>query len=137
MTTSTQLPALHLSHLLQAIELKDSVMAKYRDELPQLESRLFVTDGGIITTLIYKRKIDLPYLATFPLLDDPKGREELRLFAREYIDVARRYGHGIILDTATWRANPDWGAKLNYGSDKLRAANEKSDRTSLGAAGRT
>lgn len=101
-------------------------MAKYRNKLPQLEGRLFVTEGGIITTLIYKRKIDLPYLATFPLLDDPKGREELLLFAREYIDVARRYGHGIILDTPTWRANPDWGAKLNYDSDKLRAVNEQS-----------
>lgn len=101
-------------------------MAKYRDKLPQLENRLFLTDGGIITTLIYKRKIDLPYLATFLLLDDPKGRQELRLFAREYIEIARRYGHGIILDTPTWRANPDWGTKLNYDRDKLRAVNEQS-----------
>lgn len=76
--------------------------------------------------MLYKRKMDVPCLATFLLLDDPRGREELLLFAREYIDIARRYGHGIILDTPTWRANPDWGAKLNYGSDKLRAANKKS-----------
>ena len=71
------------------IDLKESVMPKYRNKLPQLESRLFLTDGGLLTTLIYKRKIEVPYLATFLLLDDPRGREELRLFACEYIDIAR------------------------------------------------
>ena len=101
-------------------------MAKYRDNLPQLESRLFLTDGGMLTTLLYKRNLTLPHLATFVLIDDPKGREELRLFEREYIDIAQRYGHGIILDTPTWRANPDWGMKLNYDRDRLRAVNERS-----------
>lgn len=101
-------------------------MAKYRDNLPQLESRLFLTDGGMLTTLLYKRKLDLPHLATFVLIDDARGREELRLFELEYIDIAQRYGHGIILDTPTWRANPDWGMKLNYDRDRLRGVNERS-----------
>jgi homocysteine S-methyltransferase len=29
-----------------------------------------------------------------------------------------------VLDTATWRANADWGARLGYGPEELRAVNE-------------
>jgi S-methylmethionine-dependent homocysteine/selenocysteine methylase len=28
-----------------------------------------------------------------------------------------------VLDTATWRANPDWGTQLGYDADALAAAN--------------
>jgi S-methylmethionine-dependent homocysteine/selenocysteine methylase len=30
---------------------------------------------------------------------------------------------GFVLDTVTWRANPDWAARLGYGPDGLDAAN--------------
>src|SRR5262249_32965221 len=76
--------------------------------------------------LSYKRNIDLPYNAAFILLFDKAGIEQLERLYREHIDVALHYGHGIILDTATWRANPDWGAKLNYHRESLLAANERS-----------
>ena len=36
--------------------------ARYRDQLPQLEDRLFLTDGGIETTLIFHEGVSLPYL---------------------------------------------------------------------------
>ena len=35
----------------------------YRDRLPQLEGGLFITDGGIETTLIYHRGLELPAFA--------------------------------------------------------------------------
>jgi hypothetical protein len=35
-------------------------MSKYRRHLPQLKDRLFVTDGGLETTLVFHEGSDLP-----------------------------------------------------------------------------
>jgi S-methylmethionine-dependent homocysteine/selenocysteine methylase len=45
--------------------------------LPQLRGDLFLTDGGIETTLILHRGLDLPEFAAFPLLEDAEGLEVL------------------------------------------------------------
>jgi S-methylmethionine-dependent homocysteine/selenocysteine methylase len=89
-------------------------MAKYRNSLPQLADRLFLTDGGIETTLIYQDGFDLPYFAAFDLLKDEAGRAGLRRYYEPYLDVARRQQLGIVLETPTWRANPDWAEKIGY-----------------------
>ena len=44
------------------------VMSKYRHQLPQLRDTLFLTDGGLETTLIFDDGIELPYFAAFDLL---------------------------------------------------------------------
>ena len=49
-------------------------MPTYRDALPQLRQPVFLTDGGIETTLIYDEGIDLPDFAAFGLLDDETGQ---------------------------------------------------------------
>jgi hypothetical protein len=41
-------------------------------------SRLFVGDGGLETTMIFREGIELPFFAAFPLLRDFAGREALR-----------------------------------------------------------
>jgi homocysteine S-methyltransferase len=46
--------------------------------LPQLEHRLFVTDSGLETTLIFHDGMALPEFAAFPLVDTPAGRDRLR-----------------------------------------------------------
>ena len=43
-----------------------------------------------------------------------------------YVEVTRRNGVGIVLESATWRANPDWAAKLGYTTDALRRAQRRS-----------
>jgi homocysteine S-methyltransferase len=43
-------------------------MGEYRNRLPQLEHRLFVTDGGLETTLIFHEGMELPSFAAFGLL---------------------------------------------------------------------
>jgi homocysteine S-methyltransferase len=101
-------------------------MSKYRSMLPHLNAGIFLTNASMNTTLSYKRNINLPYSAAFTLLFDQAGIEELERCYREYIDVAVRYGHGIILETATWRANSDWGEKLGYDRARLLAANDRS-----------
>ncbi len=97
---------------------------RYRKGLPQLSSeRPFICDGGLETTLIFHRGIDLPHFAAFDLLKDPDGTQAIRDYFRPYLDLARRNGVGFVLDTPTWRANPDWAARLGYSSATLDAAN--------------
>jgi S-methylmethionine-dependent homocysteine/selenocysteine methylase len=99
---------------------------RYRDHLPQVEEdRLFLTDGGLETTLIFHQGLDLPSFAAFDLLKDEAGVQALREYFRPYLAIAREQGAGFVLDTATWRANPDWGAQLGYSTEELDRANRK------------
>ncbi|RWN66202.1 MAG: homocysteine methyltransferase [Mesorhizobium sp.] len=101
-------------------------MAKYRQNLPQLANRTFLSDGGMETTLIFHEGLDLPHFASFTLVATPEGRQKLKEYYVRYLTIARRGGTGFILDTPTWRANPDWGTLLGYGPEALRAVNESS-----------
>ncbi|MFL6813423.1 MAG: homocysteine S-methyltransferase family protein [Bradyrhizobium sp.] len=101
-------------------------MTKYRFRLPQLEGGLFLTDGGIETTLIFNEKLDLPYFAAFHLLKDASGRAALYKYYSRYAEIARNGNFGFILESPTWRANSDWGDKLGYSEAALIAANRDS-----------
>jgi homocysteine S-methyltransferase len=68
--------------------------------------------------------VELPHFAAFPLLETESGRSKLRNYYRRYLDIALRHGTGFVLDSATWRANPDWGEKLGYSRERLAAANQ-------------
>jgi len=74
----------------------------------------WVTDGGLETDLLFHRKIDLPDFAAFPLVDDASAVQVLRGYYSEYVAIAAAAGAGIVLETPTWRANRDWGARLGY-----------------------
>ncbi len=100
-------------------------MSKYREHLPQLRDQLFLTDGGLETTLIFHDGLDLPYFASFDLLKDDAGFERLRDYYRCYAGIARDQGMGLVLEAPTWRANPDWAAKLGYDAVALADANRK------------
>ena len=92
--------------------------------LPQLAGdRVFLTDGGLETTLVFHRGIDLPAFAAFPLLDDADGRSTLRRYFAPYLATAREQDAGFLLDTVTWRANRDWGAQLGYDPAALDRVN--------------
>jgi S-methylmethionine-dependent homocysteine/selenocysteine methylase len=86
---------------------------------------LFLTDGGIETTLIFHDRLDLPYFAAFDLLQREEGREALRRYYRSHASLASDHGVGFILESATWRASADWGAKLGYSKDALAEANRR------------
>src|SRR4051812_8584493 len=93
--------------------------------LPQLDAPLFLTDGGLETCLVFQAGIDLPDFAAFPLLDTDEGRAALRAYFEPYLALAEQQGLGMVLDTPTWRANPDWGARLGYDADHLAAVNRR------------
>ena len=78
------------------------------------------------TTLIFRDGLELPDFASFVLLDDRDGVASLRAYYRSYISIAARHGVGIVLDTPTWRANPDWGARLGYSPEALEDVNRRS-----------
>lgn len=102
-------------------------MATYRTALPQLSSvSPFMADGGIETTLIFRMGIDLPEFAAFVLLDSDSGEETLRDYYGSYARLARQYRMGLVLDSATWRANQDWGAKLGLAPTRLAEINRQS-----------
>ena len=75
------------------------------------------------TTFIFRDGLELPDFASFVLLDDPDGLEALRAYYASYVAIAARHGVGIVLDTPTWRANPDWGARLGYSAEALDDVN--------------
>jgi homocysteine S-methyltransferase len=100
-------------------------MSKYRNHLPQLKGELFITDGGLETTLIYNEGIDLPAFAAFDLLKSGEGRAVLRRYFTTYAELARAHRVGIVLESATWRANPDWGRELGYDAAALQEADRK------------
>lgn len=103
-------------------------MTTHRNALPQLAGEFFMTDGGIETTLIFLEGQELPHFAAFDLFKTPEGEGVLRKYFLTYAALAKRFNTGLILETATWRANPDWGKTLGYGKDALAEANRKSVR---------
>ncbi len=95
-------------------------------QLPQLGGDLFLTDGGIETTLIFHRGIDLPLFAAFALLADEQGRETLREYYEPYLRAAAEHGAGFVLESATWRASPRWAEELGYSPEQLATLNRRS-----------
>lgn len=84
-----------------------------------------VTDGGLETDLIFLRGFDLPEFASFPLLDTDEGRAALRDYYLAYADIAVRAGAPLLLETPTWRANPDHAALLGYDASALDRVNRE------------
>jgi S-methylmethionine-dependent homocysteine/selenocysteine methylase len=97
-----------------------------RNDLPQLDGGTFITDGGMETTLISQKGLELPEFASFVLLDSADGIAALRDYYAPYVDIARERGVGILLDTPTWRANADWGERLGYSPEAPADVNRRS-----------
>jgi len=100
----------------------------YRTALPQLDGGLFVTDGGIETSLIFNDGLALPDFAAFHLLKNEEGTAALRRYFGAYAAIAGRFGTGLILESATWRASADWGQRLGYTQRDLMEANRSAIR---------
>lgn len=87
-----------------------------------------VTDGGLETDLLFLRGFDLPEFAAFPLLDTEDGRAALADYYLAYVDIAVRAQAPLLLETPTWRANPDHAALLGYDAAALDRINRESVR---------
>jgi S-methylmethionine-dependent homocysteine/selenocysteine methylase len=107
-------------------------MTLYRKALPQLDDRLFLTDGGIETVLIFHDGFDLPHFAAFDLLRTNAGRDALKTYYERYLRIAVDQGTGFILESPTWRASTDWGDRLGYSQQALATVNREAIELMLG-----
>lgn len=85
---------------------------------------LLLTDGGLEASLVYRYGVDLRLFAAFPLVEDEDGVAVLRTSWEPYLKIARQHDVEFVVDTATWRANPDWAARLGYAAGRLRQVND-------------
>lgn len=95
--------------------------------LPQLD-RLFLTDAGLETDILFNRGIDLPHFASIVLLRTQEGRQALDEYFRGFLELAKRVGSGIVLESATWRASSDWAAPLGLSEGELHHLNREAVR---------
>ena len=92
--------------------------------LPHESNSIFLTDGGLETTLIFENGHDLPEFAAFTLLNQKQGYGLLRDYYLPYIRVAQENGTGFLLESATYRASRAWGEKLGFDANDLRIVNQ-------------
>lgn len=100
-------------------------MADSKPTLPNATTNLFLTDGGLETTLVFLEGHELPCFAAFDLLKDEQGYNALRQYYSRYLGIAHEWRTGFILESPTWRANPDWIQKVGYPPSALKEVNEK------------
>lgn len=91
----------------------------------------YVTDGGLETDMIFNHRVDLPHFAAYPLLRTERGRALLATYFAAYAAIASRFGAGLLLETPTWRANPDRGARLGDSRRDLYDTNVRAVRQLL------
>lgn len=84
---------------------------------------LYLSDGGLETTLVFEHKLDLPYFAAFNLLRSPQMQQHLESYYRSYLEIYRKQNAGFVLETPTWRASADWAKKLGISTDELSRLN--------------
>lgn len=100
-------------------------MSIYQSKLPQLSGKICITDGGMETDFIFNKNIDLPEFASYDLLRTQEGYEALSAYYESYAKLAQQFNVGLILETPTWRANPDWGKKIGDSLDTIHHFNLK------------
>ncbi len=98
-------------------------MTKYRQQLPQLGNRIFLTDGGMETTLIFLQGVELPEFAAITLMDNAEGVQIAMEYYQSYLQMTQRYQRGFILESVTWRGGSDWAKPLGYSTQKLEELN--------------
>lgn len=66
-----------------------------------------------------------PHFASITLLASPEGVATLERYFRSFLDLAVRKKCGIVLESATWRASPDWAEPLGYSGSELDSLNSE------------
>lgn len=85
--------------------------------------RPYLTDAGLETDMVFNRGIDLPCFSSLVLLRTLQGRQALEDYYRGFLALAHQSGSGFILESATWRASPDWAAPLGLSIPEMADLN--------------
>ncbi len=97
----------------------------YRNDLPQLNGRTFLTDAGLETWLIFKHGTNLREFASFETVRSDAGRQALVAYFMPFIALGEERDMGVILESPTWRASPEWGARLGYSASDIVEINRE------------
>jgi S-methylmethionine-dependent homocysteine/selenocysteine methylase len=103
----------------------DSSIVCRGQELPQLQGKLFLTDGGLETTLLFHDGIDLACFAAIDMLRKQGGREHLVRYFETYLAIAHDAQAGFVLESVTWRSSPDWAQPLGLSQEELDRLNRE------------
>ena len=87
------------------------------------DDKIYLTDGGLETVLIFEEKFDLPEFAAFTLLNREKGFQALKNYYLPYIRIAKEHRAGFVLESPTYRASRSWGERLGYTGEDLDQIN--------------
>lgn len=101
-------------------------MTKYRSNLPQLNGKTVLTDGGLETVMVFQEGIDLPLFAAFHLMNSEDGVRRLHDYFDRYIPLAKQAGVGFLLESLTWRASPGWTSQLGLTDADMARINRDS-----------
>ncbi len=93
--------------------------------MPQMGRNLYISYLGTETDLIFNRGVDLPGFAAYPLLNTEHGRLSLRGCSTAIIELAQKHDVGVILDSTTWIASRDRGAKIGINPEELAQLNRQ------------
>ena len=103
----------------------DTMTAARGANLPQLQGKLFLADGGLETTLVFLDGIDLPCFAAIDMLRSESGRKRLDDYFETYLAIAREAKAGFVLESVTWRASQDWAEPLGLSQEDLDGLNRE------------
>lgn len=86
---------------------------EHASKLPQLTSDTpFLSEGGLETSLVFTHNIALTHFASFLLLEKPETYRLLIDIHIPYVELAIKYGTGIVIETSTWRCSAPWVRKI-------------------------
>ena len=88
-----------------------------------LSEGMYLTDGGLETTLIFHYGFELNHFAAFELLGHAAGRKALARYYLSYLEIARKRSVNFVMETPTWRASKDWGYLLGYNEEEMVQVN--------------
>lgn len=87
------------------------------------DGRLWLTEGGVETEIMYRWGHELPQFAMFTLIENPTARDDMRGMMRRFLDVVAELDEAAFMSGFDYRASPDWGALLGYSAEGLAEAN--------------
>ena len=89
------------------------------------DKRIYLTDGGFETSMLFHEGFDLPGFSAAPLLDNPKAREAMTRYFERFLGLAAEAGTGYVLDTNTWRAGDHWAEAVGVSAPDLQRLNRE------------
>jgi len=92
---------------------------RYRDHQEVPDDKIFLTDGGLETVLVFEKGIDLPEITALTFFQKEGSEKVFRDYLVPYIELALKKRNGFQLVDCGWRASSGWGEKLGLNDRDL------------------